>query len=66
MGKIMDALEKKAPGKHVPGLGINDEIARTYFHAQTKRTADLRALCVGAARECLCAISCLLTGAYHP
>jgi hypothetical protein len=39
MSKIMDAPENKFVKKHVSGLGVHDEIARTYFHAPQKKNA---------------------------
>ena len=41
MSKILDTLENKSLKKQVPsGLGIHDEIARTYFHTQKKKDLD--------------------------
>lgn len=39
MSKTVDAPENKFVKKHVSGLGIHDEIARTYFHAPQKKNA---------------------------
>jgi len=36
MGKILDALENRNTKKQVSGLGIHDELARTYFQASRK------------------------------
>ncbi|MDP3790977.1 MAG: hypothetical protein Q8R38_02915 [Candidatus Omnitrophota bacterium] len=37
MSKILDALDNKATKKHASGLGMQDEIAKTYFHASQKK-----------------------------
>lgn len=42
MSKIVDAPENKFVKKHVSGLGVHDEIARTYFHAPQKKNANKR------------------------
>lgn len=40
MSKILDTLENKAAKKHIPGLGMHDELARTYFQAPRKAAKD--------------------------
>lgn len=38
MSKMLDTLENKSSKKHISGLGIHDDIAKTYFHVPQKKS----------------------------